>query len=90
LGLSSIVNLDQGKIGKQDIKNLIFAIFSGRKAFVYNYKERCKNYLKVLLEVPEFFNICKKNKFGSKFKKAKDRFEYDLDIFRIMKQIRLS
>ncbi len=57
---------------------------------MYNYKERCKNYLKVLLEVPEFFNICKKNKFGSKFKKAKDRFEYDLDIFRIMKQIRLS
>ena len=50
LGLNSLTNLEHGKIEEKDIKALIFTIFSGRKAFVYNYKERCKNYGKIFLE----------------------------------------
>ncbi len=84
-----------GDVDESDIMAMVFAIFSKRKKFQYNLKEKIMLYLGILGPVLRFLRCRCLNydlmiHMNKIFGKAKDRLDKDCDIIEIMDQVRKS
>jgi len=82
-------SLDDGDVDRSDITTVAFDIFSKRKRFNYDLKERVRLYLGFMAPVCKFLR-CKSCNYDQMmrakkiFEKAKDRLEFDCDIIQVM------
>ncbi len=88
-------SLVDGDVDQSDIMTMVFDIFSRRKVFDYDYKERFMIYFGFLGPILKFFHCRFFNYEGmirvSKvFHAAKERLETDCDIIEVMDQVRKS
>jgi hypothetical protein len=86
-------SLLDGNVDQSDIKTIVFDIFSKRKQFHYESKERLWLYLGFLVPVLKclrcrcFGNMIRVNKI---FEKAVGRLDNECDIIDVMEQVRKS
>jgi len=78
-----------------DIKTIVFDIFSKRKKFVYDLKERTMLYLGFLGKAAKFCRCCPKtfksmNHENKLFERAKASLEKECDIIELMDTMRWS
>ena len=88
----SLVN---GNVDESDIITMVFDIFSSRKKFTYDFRERLTLYFGFLGPVYKClrckcFNHERMIHVNKVFERAQDRLNKDADIIEIMDQVRKS
>jgi hypothetical protein len=88
-------SLIDGDVDDNDIKTMVFDIFSSRKKFTYDFRERLNLYMSFLGPVFKFlrckcFNHERMIHNSKVFERAQDRLNKDADIIEIMDQVRKS
>lgn len=90
-----IESLIDGDVDESDIKTMVFDIFSSRKKFVYDFRERLVLYFGFLGPLYRFckcrcFNYDRMIRKNTIFERAQDRLNKDADLIEIMDQVRKS
>jgi excinuclease UvrABC ATPase subunit len=88
-------SLTDGDVDMSDIKTMVFDIFSSRKKFTYDFRERLTLYFGFLGPVYKClrckcFNHERMIHVNKVFERAQDRLNKDADIIEIMDQVRKS